>query len=667
MKKIKIDRERFLDICNRYSVPLQALGSLVLYFLIEVMSRHSFVKAWEYMTERPVIFLYNGLLIFMTTTVVYLFRRRFLARLLVFFFWFLLGMVNGILLTTRITPFTGPDILMASDAVKLMNDYLSPVVPVLIVIALILVAAGLVWFWFKGPKYHGKRNWIADLSVIGGSVAAFILATSLGLGSRLLSSYFGNIAFAYQDYGFAYCFSVTLFETGIDQPNGYSEELIASIEESEGTPEADGSGEKPNLVFLQLESFFDPTTVNYLHFSEDPIPCFRRLQTEYSSGYLRVPSVGAGTANTEFEAITGMSMRYFGPGEYPYKTVLQEETCESIPYDLKELGYATHAVHNHEASFYSRNTVYSMLGFDSFTSKEYMPDVSDTTPTGWVKDSVLTEEILKCLDSTEGPDYVYTVSVQGHGDYSNEPVLTDPEIRVTGAENRECNNYAWEYYVNQIHEMDGFIQDLTEALEDYPEPVVLVMYGDHLPTLGLENRDLSNRYLFQTPYVIWDNLGLEKTDVNMTSYQIGAAVLDRVGIHDGTIVRYHQARRQTRDYQTDLEVLQYDMLYGEKYVYGGENPFQQTDLQMGILPIEAESVEKVSEDTWRVSGKNFTEASQISINGELTDTVFLNTSALLMQNVELEDGDQVSVAQVCDSTAAPVLSETEAVTYRADE
>ena len=75
---------------------------------------------------------------------------------------------------------------------------------------------------------------------------------------------------------------------------------------------------------LQLETFFDPTTVEWLEFSEDPIPNFHRLMQEYSSGAYKVPSVGAGTANTEFESITGMNLRYFGPGEYPYKTILKK-------------------------------------------------------------------------------------------------------------------------------------------------------------------------------------------------------------------------------------------------------------------------------------------------------------------------------------------------------
>ena len=98
---------------------------------------------------------------------------------------------------------------------------------------------------------------------------------------------------------------------------------------------------------------------------------------EYSSGYYKVPAVGAGTANTEFESITGMSLHYFGPGEYPYKSILKETTCESAPYVLKNLGYSTHAVHNNEANFYGRRSIFPNLGFDTFTSAEYMAEEND--------------------------------------------------------------------------------------------------------------------------------------------------------------------------------------------------------------------------------------------------------------------------------------------------
>ena len=103
---------------------------------------------------------------------------------------------------------------------------------------------------------------------------------------------------------------------------------------------------QPNIVCVLLESFADPSDVNFLNMSEDPIPNFHNLEANYSSGYLTVPVVGAGTANTEFEVLTGMSMQYFGTGEYPYKTILKQSDCESIASALSKIGYGTHVVHN---------------------------------------------------------------------------------------------------------------------------------------------------------------------------------------------------------------------------------------------------------------------------------------------------------------------------------
>jgi phosphoglycerol transferase MdoB-like AlkP superfamily enzyme len=380
---------------------------------------------------------------------------------------------------------------------------------------------------------------------------------------------------------------------------------------------------------------------------------------EYSSGYFKVPSVGAGTANTEFEVITGMSMHYFGPGEYPYKSILKETTCESAPYVLKELGYATHAIHNNEANFYSRRTVFPNLGFDTFTSEEYMEEEDQVNVQGWVEDSVLTDEILKCLDATEGPDYVYTISVQGHGSYPEEPVLEDPEITVSGASTTE-KNYQWEYYVNQIHEMDTFIGELVEALEEYPEDCILVMYGDHLPTMGLSVEDLANKYLFQTQYVIYDNFGMKKQDTNLAAYQIAATVMDRIGIHEGTIFRYHQARKNTKNYQVDLETLQYDLLYGERYAYGGTSPYKRTSMRMGLYDVTLDGLELVSERdyTYYIFGTNFTPSSQIKLNGDWYDTVYVNSTTLMITGQELDDFDRIAVIQRSNSSTRKALSKS---------
>lgn len=651
--------------CNRISLLLQALGCCVLYFIIEAISRHSPVEAWVYMTGRPWVFLYNAFLIFTTSMIVYLFRRRTLVRLIVGAFWLILGIVNGVILANRVTPFTGPDLKLLSDATKIMDKYLSPGMLVMVIALLAVLLLFFVWLWVKGPKFKGKIRWAVNISLIIGTIVLFWGATRVALDKRVLSNYFGNIAFAYQDYGYPYCLSVTIFDTGISEPNGYSEALIDDIIKSEGDVKDTQMEKQPNIIFVQLESFFDPELVNFLNISEDPIPNFRKMMNEYSSGYFRVPSIGAGTANTEFETISGMSLRYFGPGEYPYKTILKETTCESAPFVLKNLGYSTHAIHNNEANFYSRKSVFPMLGFDSFTSEEYMPDISDITETGWVKDYILTDEIIKCLDSSQGPDYVYTISVQGHGDYPTEPVLDNPKITVTGAEEKEKNNYSWEYYVNQIHEMDQFIKQLTDTLSDYPEPVVLVLYGDHLPTMGLEIQDVANRYLFQTQYVMWDNMGLEKKDKNLSAYQMAAEVFNRIGIHDGTVFRYHQTRKNTKNYQVDLEALQYDLLYGKKYAYGGENPFEKNPITLGVLPITINEITEISEGTYSITGENFTASSKLEINNELIENSHpISDTQFIVRDVELKDGDKVDIAQQSNSSTRKVLSRSAAIIFR---
>ena len=670
LKKIqwkKTDKKQVIRVCNWFSVPLQFLGCCVLYLIIEALSRHSLGLAWTYMVESPWIFLYNAFLIFTTSLVVYLFKRRILARMIVGWFWFILGCVNGFLLTSRVTPFTGPDLKLITDALRVLNKYLSPVMVVVVLVAVACLLLSFVWMFRKGWKFQGKLRYWVNIPLILVGVLAFAGTTKLALDKRLLSNFFGNIAYAYQDYGYPYCLAVTLFDTGINEPNGYSEELMDEIVESEGKiKKTKEKNLDVNILFLQLETFIDPTEINFLKFSEDPIPNFRKLMDEYSSGYYKVPAVGAGTANTEFESITGMSLRYFGAGEYPYKSILKEETCESAAYVLKNLGYGTHAIHNNEANFYGRRSVFSRLGFDTFTSEEYMPDISDTTPMGWVKDHILTDEIFKAMESTEGPDYVYTISVQGHGDYPTEPVLSNPTIKVTGAENQE-RNYAWEYYVNQLYEMDQFIKELTDRLEEFDERVVLVMYGDHLPTMDLKVEDMKNRYLFQTKYVMWSNFKMKEKDKNLAAYQMVAEVFNRLGIHEGTVFNYHQTRKGTRNYQLDLQSLQYDILYGDRYVYNRENPFEATKLQLGVYPSVFTSIEPAGENSYFVNGENFTASSRLEVNKELMETRFISPTQLLVQNLELEDGDVLDVATQSNSSTKKVLSRTETQVYDAPE
>ena len=119
--------------------------------------------------------------------------------------------------------------------------------------------------------------------------------------------------------------------------------------------------------------------------------------------------------------------------------------------------------------------------------------LQERTPNGnWPTDDVLVQETVKALDSTKDQsDFVYTITVEGHGDYPTEKILTDPAIKVSGAATEESNNQ-WEYYVNMIHEVDDFIGDLISAVDRRGEDTIVVMFGDHLPTMGLSDSDMKS-------------------------------------------------------------------------------------------------------------------------------------------------------------------------------
>ena len=639
--------EPIYQVMNRFSVLFHILLSVLLNVVIETISRHSFAEAWKYLAGSPWTFLYNTYLIFITFLIVYLVRRRVFARIIISVLWLVIGITNGYLLSVRVTPFNAQDLKVLGDALSLIDKYFSGLEGIVLIVGIVALIVWIVSMWRRGGQYTGKMNrWIA-LGVVVVAFGTVGLVTKVAIDYRLVSNYFGNIAFAYEDYGLPYCFSTSLFDTGISEPIGYTKKHMDKISKQGAILESKAEREEmPNIIFIQLESFFDPYEVEFLKISEDPIPNFRALMKKYSTGYFKAPSVGAGTANTEFEVLTGMNMRYFGPGEYPYKTIVKDTPMESAATALAKLGYKAHALHNNGGNFYSRADVFDNMGFDSYTSKEFM-NVLQLTENGWAQDDILTQHILNAMDSSEEQDFVFCITVQGHGDYPEEPVLENPKIKVAGAKT-EGKNHAWEYYVNQLYETDLFIKDLLKQLEERGEPTVLALYGDHLPTMGLEVEDLKTRYLYNTNYVIWDNIGLKRKNENISAYQIMADVFGRLDIHAGTVFNYHQERRQTKDYLSELELLQYDILYGKQYVYEGmeQSPVQEGHMQMGILDVKLTGFTRQLDDGYVLYGENFTQSSQVYVNGHKVDSVFINNTRIEVLEEELEEEDVIVISQV---------------------
>lgn len=658
-----MDRRKFYKNSFAYA----AVWALLLNLLIETLGRFPTAGIFgglTFMVHSPLVFLYNALILYATLVLASLSKRRVFFFTIISIFWLGIGIINGVILTQRMTPFTVKDLSNLNDGLTIVTNYLSNY-EIIGAIAAGLIAVGLlVLLFIKGPQKRDgvkrKRNLVAVLLVI----AFTFLSSSFVIRAGIVQTFFGNLAYAYRDYGVVYCFVNTWLNTGISKPDGYSKEEILSIFDKKelGDDNAmlltqkDEDEEHPNILFLQLESFIDPMTIQSITLSQDPCPNFRRLMQTYSSGELTVPACGAGTANVEFEVLTGLSVKFFGPGEYPYKAVLKEKTGESLAYDLDSLGYTSHAIHNHRAVFYNRNSVFANMGFDTFTSVEYMKNV-EKTPKNWAKDDVLTECITDALDSTDGRDMIYTISVQGHGKYPPEQVLQNPVIEVTAAPSEELK-WKYEYYVNQIYEMDQFIKALTDTLAKREEPTVLVMYGDHIPALDMTEDDLESGNLYGTQYLIWDNMGLKKDDENLHAYQLAAHVMEMLDMQVGTIFTYQQNHKNSETYLADLKALGYDMLYGKYYIYGGTNPFKPTNLKMGVNDITIDEIVKIG-DKYYIKGRNFTQYSKVTLDGKELKTIYLGENVLgLLEDVDPDDADKMKVSQI-ENKSGEILSTTE--------
>lgn len=652
-------RPGVLRICLRMAL-LALLNTLYIECMNHTLFTEGFAALWRFLSRHPMAFVVCWLLVLVTLLPALFFRRRLFWCCLVSAIWITGGTANGFILLNRMTPLTVNDLAVLRTGLDTARNYLSPFAIVGLIVLILAVLASLGYLFLRGPRSTlplKKRLHQGGAALI---LAGLVLGSSWALAFRLehLSTRFANLAYAYRDYGFSYCFLQTCLNKGIRQPANYSrtgmEQLADEI--AEATTDL-GTPVDTNVIFVQLESFMDPDEVEGLELSQDAIPVWHALEREYSTGSLTVPVLGAGTANTEFEVLTGMATRFFGPGEYAYQPHMQTHTAESIAYNLAPLGYTSHAIHNHYGTFYSRNVVYANLGFNTFTSLEYMP-LTEQTEQNWAKDSVLTEQVLQALDSTDGRDFVFTVSVQCHGSYPDEPVLAAPAVTVAQCP-ESSDTYSVEYYVNNLSETDRFIGELIAAVEQRGEPCVVVLYSDHLPALNLEQTDLRSCSLYETQYIIWDNLDLPKRDEDLRAYELSAAVLKQLNISNGLITRYHQFCSDRTLYLAELKSLQYDALYGRQYLTG-DGPYVPTELQMGTVDIAITGIFR-EEGEWYMSGEHFTPYCKVTICDEILDTTYIDENTLHIDD-KLDDPEALSLDDLAISVVGKhreILSETE--------
>lgn len=614
-------------------------------------------RAAAYPFVRPLPFITAVFIVLCTYSFSLMFKKRLGVFLLVEAVWVGISIANCVLLSFRISPLSATDFSVLFSAFSIIPLYLSVVWIILICVAIISAVALAVFCMIRIPssKPNYKRvipEMLVCVLLCAGALAASVLVNRSDMKKM-------NLPDACREYGFVYCFSLSTADRGIDRPGKYSENTITDILSGIDRDEQEESPNKPNVVIVQLESFMDTDEIIGLETTADPIPNFRKLKEAYPSGTLTVPVSGGGTVNTEFEVLCGIPISSFGLGEYPYETVLRENPCESLAYYLREVGYTAHAIHNHTGTFYNRYTVMQNLGFDTFTPVEYMSGVRRNI-LGWAKDAILTDEIMTVMGSTEGVDFVYTVSVQPHGKYISEPGDYG-DIKASG----DFDNMtlaAIEYYVNQIYDTDRFVGELISEISMSGEDTVVVFFGDHQPSLGLSEGQIEGGSLYTTEYVIWSNFGLHGEDKDLCSHELSSHLLKMLGIEGGLISQIHNDAKADEE---TLNALAYDILFGEKYAYeDGAFPYEIPEITYGVREITAAGA-YIHNDTLYILGNAFTEASCAVVDGRRRDTIYINPNLIVCADVS--GAETVSVAQVAvDGTefseiSCPVFESPEAL------
>ena len=623
-------------------------SSAAVNLILEWLQRGSLAEAMSHLVTSFPIFLINTAIIMLTTSLMLIVGRKWFAFAVPAVVWLVIGVTNAIVLGFRPLPISASDFRLTGEATQLIGLYMKPWQISLIVIGFVATLAVMVLLFRFGPRY--RVNIKRDVKLFAPALvllAVFMVVISVfdffPRGDETPNEY-------YERNGFAYNFYKSAGATGVTAPDGYSSEKVDSIKEalhgSESetvTAETPIEEDKPNIIVLQLESFFDTSWMHGVTLSvDDPVPNFRRLCNEYPSGYLYVPSYGGGTSNVEFEVLTGMNLDHFTIGESPYYTLLKDNVLgDAVPFNMQEMGYPSHAIHNYNALFYERNRAYSHLGFDTFTPIEYMNNYKRNS-LSWTKDDVLPGEMMSALNSTDGSDFVFTVSVQGHGPYAGyvNPNEFAEYIDARADNLTEEKRAGLSFYVSTAKEMDTMIGDLVKKLEDFDEKCVLVIYGDHLPAIDFSVNYLSAPNAYTSEYVIWSNFGLEGEDMHLETYQLMAQVQKMMGTNEGVIAKYHHKYMGTDEYQEGLKLLEYSMTNEEV------EETAPSKLQYSCHPVKITSIE-IKDEFIFVYGENFTPCSKIAIGeGEILETEFSSPERLVAKREGSYTDLEIFVAQV---------------------
>lgn len=543
-----------------------------------------------------------------------------------------LGIAEYYVLEFRGLPIVLTDVLSIGTAADVSDAYAFDITPEMIAAVLLMLSVFLLESKIRFTKYSLRLRGAVSGVLVALSVLGVVYLNSLPLmKTEKDGSFFWNLPKSYQENGYFLSSYIYQKFQVVQKPEHYSEQavqnLMAELEETEHAvsvsadavmvsadaveaeteaaddvaAEADQEQKLPNIIAIMNESWTDFASVGGIETSEPVTPFIDSLTENTIRGELYVSVFGSGTANSEFEFLTGSSMRFLPNGSIPYQAYIEQETPSLASY-LKQYGYFTLASHFANRSNWKRDTVYPLLGFDEFLSE---PSVEEfECEHGRISDWANYQEVIKRYEQwkeeqTTEHFFCFNVTFQNHGGYLTGYRCENPPHYTGGAADPDV-----EEYLSTVHVSDQAFQKLVEYFEQEEEPTVIVMFGDHWPRLNNEfldaitDQDTSAGELeksqdrYETPYLIWANydidaeeggklsanylstLLLETAGVPLNSYYSfldglskELPVMNSIGYIDAEgdyVGSETELDEKTQADLSDYELLQYELLFGKK-------------------------------------------------------------------------------------------------------
>lgn len=526
--RVRESSGRIIPVIQRgiFVVIAAALGFL----LLELPWNESlFTMEWHYV--KP-----NLLIVFLCCVICYFLGQRTRVSLAVFVGLCLLGgYANFFVIAFKGQPIVPADLFALNTALAVSGGYTFFITPSLIMCLALFVLFCLA-LYFLCPKSALSKSDIAPnclaallLICLGG---AQYDAIDVKQDCEVVVDVW-DVRGSYATQGSALCFVSRMQELTPKQPQGYSPLAVQALVEpyidqsTWGDTQAhqdvdfqaasnfsDPSNDfvRPNIVVVMNETFSDISRYPGLEDAQRFTEGYRHLaESSLASGNVYVSALGGGTCNSEFEFLTASTMGLMGGGVYPYVLYDLEEVDNVVAY-FNDLGYATSAIHPAEAANWRRDRIYAQLGFNRFddiTAFENAETFRDLTT-----DKATYEHLLTILQDCDDPQFIFDVTIQNHGGYDTGLVPAEDAVHL---ESSVIDNPEVDEFLAAIERSDKDLTWLTDALNAYREPTIVVFFGDHQPGFadelfeaaygkpvdGSPLDEVQQRY--QTPYLIWAN------------------------------------------------------------------------------------------------------------------------------------------------------------------